>query len=103
MEVRCSIYGLEQDLNLVGGSCDRFEQTLVASIVDYVGAALSHYYRIRFEVVEARDVCIIDVDPVRDPVFMRGERGQEFYIRVGNTTRALDPEETLRYLEARGA
>jgi hypothetical protein len=98
-----NIYGLEQDLKLVGASRDRFEQTLVALVTDHLGAALAHYYRIRFEAVNGRDVCIIDVDPVRDPVFVRGERGQEFYTRVGNTTRALDPEETLRYREARVA
>ena len=69
--------------------------TILQNGLDHLSAALSHYYRVRFESVEALDVCIIDVDPVRDPVFMRGERGQKFYIRVGNTTRALDPEETL--------
>jgi predicted HTH transcriptional regulator len=98
-----NIYGLEQDLRLLGDSRDRLEQTLVSLISDQLGAALAHYYRIRFEPVAGRLVCVIDVDPVRDRVFVPGERGQEFYVRVGNTTRALDPEETLRYHEARAA
>jgi len=98
-----NIYGLEQGLKLMGGSRDRFEQTLVTLISDQLGAALAHYYRIRFEEVAGHLVCIVDVDPVRDSVFMPGERGREYYVRVGNTTRALDPEETLRYHEARAA
>jgi hypothetical protein len=36
-------------------------------------------------------------------VFTKTEKGREFYVRVGNTTRALDTEETLRYIEARGS
>jgi hypothetical protein len=37
------------------------------------------------------------------PVFLKTEKGKQFFIRVGNTTRALDHEETLRYTETNWA
>ena len=99
------IFGLERDINLVG-SCDKFEQTLVNLIVAEIGPGLSHYYRIRFEELDGKLVGIVEVHPVRgkDGVFINADnpnRGKEFFIRVGNTTRSLDPEQTHAYLESR--
>ena len=34
-----------------------------------------------------------------EPAFVGKSRAKEFYVRFGNTTRALDPEETVRYTE----
>lgn len=96
-----SIYGLERDLKLVGGSKDRFEQLLVSQIVENIGATYAHYFRIRFEEIEGKYVCVVEVDPVREGVFMKGDRGKEFFVRLGNTTRSLDPEETRDYLDSR--
>jgi predicted HTH transcriptional regulator len=100
------VFGLDKDIALVGGSRDKFEQTLVNLIVDEIGPGLSHYYRIRFEELSGTLVCVVEVDPVRgsDGVFVKGEsanKGKEFFVRIGNTTRSLDPEQTHTYLESR--
>lgn len=99
------IFGLEKDIAQVG-SRDKLEQTLVNLIVDEIGPGLSHYYRIRFEELSDALVCVAEVDPVRgrDGVFVKAEnpnKGKEFFVRIGNTTRSLDPEQTHAYLESR--
>ena len=47
----------------------------------------------------------MDVNKASDPGLMDAARGREFYVRVGNTSRSLDPEETIKYinLHFRGA
>ena len=97
-----NIFGLDRDLSLVGGSRDKFEQTLVNTISDEIGPALSHYYRIRFDDIDEKLVCVVEVDRVTDGVFVKGEKGKEFFVRVGNTTKSLDPADTHAYLASRG-
>jgi len=96
-----NILGLEKDLSLLGGSRDKLEQTLVNMISDEIGPALSHYYRIRFESVGDKLVCVVEADEVSDGVFVGGDKGQEFFVRAGNTTRSLDPADTLEYIRGR--
>ena len=92
------IFGLEKDLALLGGSFDRLEQTIVNLIVDGIGAATVPYVNVRFEDIDENVVCVVTVESVRDGVFLKSPRGKEFFIRAGNTTRSLDPEQTHEYL-----
>ncbi len=95
-----SVLGLDRDLALVNQSRDRFERLLVDLISESIGVAIVQCYRIRFEDVEDKSVCIIDVERSPEPVFVK-ESGKEkmFYIRAGNTSRCLDSEETHKYIE----
>jgi hypothetical protein len=93
------ILGLERDLQVVQGSQDRFEQTLMNLVSDRIGAQFSPFIKVRFEQTDEQTVCVVDVDRAPEPVFMDGPRGKEFYTRLGNTTRALDPEETVSYVQ----
>jgi predicted HTH transcriptional regulator len=97
------VLGIGKDLQLLGGSTDKFEQLVVSLLSEYLGASQAHYYKIRFECLEDKEVCVIDVDSVRDSFFMKTGKGKEFFVRVGNTTRSLDPEQTLQYIEARSS
>ena len=42
----------------------------------------------------------MDVERSPEPVFMKSDKGKAFYIRIGNTSRSLDHEETFKYVEA---
>lgn len=95
------IFGLNKDLNLVGGSVDRFEQTLTNLIVDRIGASAIPYVDMRFDEVQDKTVCVVSVHAVRDGVFLKGSKGKEFFVRAGNTSRSLDPEQTHEYLNRR--
>ena len=94
------IYGLDRDLSLTHHSRDRFEQLLMSLIKESMGATIAPNLRVRFEAVDDKSVCVVDVERSAEPVFMRSDKGKAFYIRMGNTSRALDHEETLKYVEA---
>ena len=92
------VFGLSRDLNILGDSVDKFEQTLNNLVVESIGPGIAPYFRTRFEQIEEQTVCVVDVEPVRDGVFAKTSKGKEFFVRVGNTTRSLDPEQTTDYL-----
>lgn len=95
-----SVYGLEKDLSLTKGSTDDFEQLLTSLISDYIGPEHTYLVEIRFESVDGQQVCVVDVDrSTAEPIFLQTDDGKEFYKRVGNTTRPLDHEQTVRYIE----
>ena len=91
--------GIGQDLKLAKGSKDAFENLLVTLTTNALGESLAPYYRVRFEPVEDKDVCIVDVERSPEPVFAKTDKGTEFFVRVGNTTHSLDTEETHKYIE----
>ena len=91
-------YGLSNDLKLMGDSRDRFEQTLMSMAFDNIGPNTASHIRIRFEDIKGTTVCVVTVESIRDGVFLKTSKGKEFFIRVGNTTRSLDPEMTHEYL-----
>ena len=93
-----NVYGLSYDLKLLGGSRDRFEQTIMNLVIEKIGPVVAPYIRVRFEDIKDRTVCAVTAEPVRDGVFVKTSVGKEFFIRVGNTTRSLDPEQTHEYL-----
>ena len=93
------VCGLANDLKIAKNSVDRFEQILTSLITDKMGPQHGHLIRIRFETVDDRTVCVVDADKTPEPVFVKGPSGSKFYIRVGNTTRLLDPAETLSYVQ----
>ena len=92
------IFGLERDLRILGGSTDRFLQLLNSLVADRIGAEYTPYVTARMDAVDGKRVCVIDTSRSLEPAFMSGPKGSEFYVRIGNITRALDPEETHDYL-----
>jgi predicted HTH transcriptional regulator len=92
-------YGLENDLRLLSGSLDKFSQLLSSLLADHIGPQYAHLVKSRFEEIDNMSVCVLDVENAPEPVFVNGAKGKEFFVRVGNTTRALDPQQTMQYVE----
>jgi len=97
------VYGLENDLRSVQGSKDKYLQLLYRLVSDYIGPQFGTLVKTRFEPLNGSDVCVVDVDKGPEPVFVVGSKGKEFFIRVGNATRALDPEQTVSYTDSNWA
>ena len=95
------ILGLDADLALVKNSRDRFEQLLASLLSDHLGAQYAPLIQGRFEEVDGKLVYVIEVQPASEPVFLKGTKGDEFYVRVGTTTRSLNPRETVKYIQNR--
>ena len=83
------IFGLERDLNIVGGSQDRFLQLLNSLVAERIGVQYTPHVAARIDSVEGKAICAVDISKSTEPAFMSGQRGREFYVRVGNATRAL--------------
>jgi len=41
---------------------------------------------------------VLDIDRTLLPAFLTLDNQKEFFIRMSNTTRSLDPEETVKYI-----
>ncbi len=93
-----SVYGLENDLKLTKNSIDGLQQLLAALIKEQIGVEFSPYIKIRFESIDNKQVCVLDMDNTPEPVFLNGTKGREFYIRLASTSRSLDVEETVSYI-----
>jgi uncharacterized protein YaaQ len=94
-----SVVGLDRDLSLLGNSRDRFEQLLASLIVERIGPVFAPFTTTRFEEANGKLVYVVDVERTPEPVFLKSEKGKEFFVRIGNTSRSLDHEETHHYIE----
>lgn len=98
------IYGLANDLrNVNRHNLDGFQQALVQHVSEALGGDYVRLVKIRFEPVDGKDICVVEVDPAAAPVFVSRTQGalvtREFYVRAGNTTRSLDSEAAHRYIQ----
>ncbi|MEI7983896.1 MAG: ATP-binding protein, partial [Bacteroidota bacterium] len=67
-----------------------------------LGRDVSPYLRSSLEKTENRTVCIVRCTPCNRPVFLRQPGfNEEFYIRVGPGSTALDVSEALKYVADR--
>lgn len=96
--------GLENDLSLgKAQDHDRYQLFLVDHLQRTLGKTAATLVSISFEPIAAVDVCRVDVEASDRPVFLdepKGPRTADFYVRIGNSTRRLLPDELLRYQES---
>lgn len=102
------LIGVRDDGEILGIEADRFptEDGFLLRfnnlITQYIGAEFSSL--IRFELIPANEkkVLKVECETSKEPVFFKKTKDEEeFYIRVGNSTRKLSPAKMLNYLNAR--
>ena len=91
--------GLEKDLKITHGSKDQYAILLATLIKEFVGAEFSRYIHIGIESIGEANICVIEVKPASKPAYYRGEKGSEFYTRLGPTNQMLDPEKSVAYIK----
>ncbi len=95
--------GLENDLSLGRvADHDRYQLWLIDHLQRTLGKTAAARVDIGFESIDGVDVCRVDVEASDRPVFLDepgGPRTAHFYVRIGNSTRELLPDELLRYRE----
>jgi len=92
------IIGLDQDLSLTEKSEDKFLNLLNSLISESIGAEFAGLIKTRIEVVENKKVCIVDIDRSSIPTYLTLDGKKEFFVRMNNTTRSLDVEDTAKYI-----
>ena len=97
-----AVVGLEPDLALKRFDIDKFENALRTILINAIGAVPASRCRTRFETVDGKTVCLVDVDAGMKPTYADSDKGKGiFFVRQGNTTRQLDTKETVEYIADR--
>jgi hypothetical protein len=99
------VLGLDPDYSTLRGRQNRdgLEQALQRILIEAIGR---HQYadcvRVHFCSVNGKEFCLLYVSPSSEPVFTDEPDGKMvMYLRVGNTTRSLDPKEAVAYARDR--
>ena len=93
------ILGLNYDIQtLKKKNLDGYMQHLTSLISTYLSIEIAPFIKISFEKNDSEFVCIVNVEPSPLPVFLKDGDNRHFYIRSGNTTRELNPEEAYKYI-----
>ena len=99
------IVGLEHDYKSFGKSQDRdaFELTLRNSISNAFDMTFaSRIIKIEFYELDDKEICKVDIKKsnqliFHDSVDKSGKKTKQAFIRSGNASKALDPEEIIKY------
>lgn len=99
------ILGLDHDYKTLGKKPDRdgYELFLTTLLANAYGKDTVPLLRIKFPCADGKEICEVSVSPSTRPIFVKGERGQEFFIRANNQTMPLSMEEALNYARTRWA
>lgn len=93
------IFGMAKDLEcLKNGSLDKFERHLIQLIESRIGKRFLPYIKIRFAQIQNKDVCGVYIRKSDRLALLNSEKGLEFYIRTGNSSRTLKVPEIYDYL-----
>lgn len=93
------VVGLENDIkSLKKKDLDGFQNLLTMMFADEIGAENFSNILIGFDKIENKDVCVIRVKPSKVPIYVKNGNGEEFFIRVGNSTHALSVRAATDYI-----
>ncbi len=93
-----AIYGLERDYqSLRRKDRDGFEQAVMDIVKRFAGGETCAMVHVLFSRIEEKDVALVIVEAAHQPVYLTHGGKAEFYLRTGNSTRALDARETMDY------
>lgn len=80
---------------------DKMALHLVNLISSKIGTQYMMYIHPRFEDHDGHRVMAVECWPARSPVFVKGEKGEHFYVRAGPSTPELPASQIQEYIELR--
>jgi hypothetical protein len=98
-----TVVGLDHDLQTLKNKqdLDGYELFLTNLLLGTFGKDAGQYIRITFPSTADRVVCQVEVKPSERPIFVKDEKGEQFYARVGDQTVPLSPQEMWNYCRVR--
>ncbi|WP_445731904.1 AlbA family DNA-binding domain-containing protein [Mariniflexile sp.] len=92
--------GLENDFKtLKHKNKDGYEREIFRIISTQIGHDACFSNHISFYVVNEKEICVIDIEPSKEPVYANDGTSTTFYVRTGNATYPLTVKETVDYLK----
>lgn len=96
------ILGIQPDLDKKNMDGDRYVNSLTNVIQQSLGPLASTMAKIKLEDVEGVQVALVHVTPSPEPIFAKvDKRDQAFFVRVNNSTRILDGDDLVGYVNQR--
>ena len=97
-----SVLGLEKDFKtLKHKNRDGYEREVYRIISTQLGHEACFSNHISFYSLNEKEVCVIDIEPSKKPIYVNYTGATTFYVRTGNATYPLTVKEAVDYLEAR--
>jgi len=94
------IIGLEKDFQtLPKKDRDGFENYLTQIIRGNIGSSSMRLIKIEFEDFEKGTICHVKTKSSEDPVYVKFNGNEEFFVRVGNSTASLSISESVNYIK----
>ena len=102
------VVGLEHDYKLLPKkNRDSFENHLNMLVKTMIGLSFSKYIGVKFEKITgpdgvSHDICLVVVRESHKPAYLHGINGdkkEEFFVRVGNSTQPFSMSETEEYIK----
>ena len=97
-----TILGLARDYQtLKKKDRDGFEQAIMTAVSTRMGTDVCPDMQVVFHAAEGDDVCRVIVNPSPRPVYLSHGKETEFYVRAGTSTRQLNVQEAIEYIQSR--
>jgi hypothetical protein len=97
-----TILGLARDYQtLKKKDRDGFEQAIMTAVSSRMGTDACANLQVVFHAAAGDDVCRIIVNPSSRPVYLSQGKETEFYVRTGTSTRQLNVQEAIDYIQSR--
>jgi len=97
-----TILGLARDYRtLKKKDRDGFEQAIMTAVSSRMGTDVCANLQVVFHAAAGDDVCRIIVNPSPRPVYLSQGKETEFYVRTGTSTRQLNVQEAIEYIQTR--
>ena len=97
------VIGLEDDYQtLPKKNRDGFENHLSMLVKTMIGLPSTKYVSLKFEKINNLEVCLVSVGESHKPAYLyNGDRKEDFFVRVGNSTQPFSMSETEEYIKTR--
>jgi membrane protein YdbS with pleckstrin-like domain len=96
-----TIYGLEDDYKtLPRQDRDGFENHFNHIFQSMLSPRFRQFVKVNFEKINGLDLCVVEVRPSDQQVYLKQNNAEEFFIRTGNATSALTMSEASEYIKS---
>ncbi len=97
-----NILGLENDFKtLKHKNKDGYEREVFRIISKQLGHKACFSNHVSFYNLNEKEVCVVDIEPSKEPVYVNDGTSTTFYVRTGNATYPLTVKETVDYLKTK--
>lgn len=95
------VIGLDNDYKaLPKKNRDGFENHFSMLVKTMIGLSFAKYVSTKFEKIDDKDICVVTVREGHKPAYLiSGDKKEDFYVRVGNSTQPFSMSETSEYIK----